>query len=229
MTRSSPVIWPSRPDRTGAFRDQPHEGDGPSLWREPHQKAALYIGRNRRSLSCICPTTPRQGAFIHQPSGCRCRAQWRQGACDTDGLHCQTRFALRLCDGDDLPAAFSNAYACDPLAAFGGIVALNQQVDKATAETITGIDSYWSDRRPRLRPRRLELLRTRWKNVRLLTSARWVALGQQKAPVLFRSQGSDDAQDRRRVLVQQRDLLGSMKATGRSSPPGSPRLRRCAT
>jgi phosphoribosylaminoimidazolecarboxamide formyltransferase/IMP cyclohydrolase len=74
-----------------------------------------------------------------------------------------------LASANDLPSAFSNAYAGDPLAAFGGIVALNKPVDKITAETITAIDkllevivapSYADDA--------LQLLRSRWKNVRLL-------------------------------------------------------------
>ena len=41
---------------------------------------------------------------------------------------------------DDLATAFRNAYEGDPLAAFGGIVALNKTVDLETASTITGID-----------------------------------------------------------------------------------------
>ncbi len=41
---------------------------------------------------------------------------------------------------DDLPAAFLRAYAGDPLAAFGGIVAMNKPVDLATAQAITSID-----------------------------------------------------------------------------------------
>jgi len=70
---------------------------------------------------------------------------------------------------DHLPTAFRNAYEADPLAAFGGIVALNQRIDLATAQAITSIDkllevivapSYADDA--------LKLLRDRWKNVRLL-------------------------------------------------------------
>ena len=69
----------------------------------------------------------------------------------------------------DLPTAFRRAFAGDPLAAFGGIVALNRPVDLPTAQAITGIDkllevivapSYADDA--------LNLLRERWKNVRLL-------------------------------------------------------------
>ncbi len=38
---------------------------------------------------------------------------------------------------EDLSAAFAAAWACDPLAAFGGIVAANVEVDASTAEAIT--------------------------------------------------------------------------------------------
>ncbi len=68
-----------------------------------------------------------------------------------------------------LQDAFARAYAGDPMAAFGGIVALNAPVDRATAEAIVSGEkflevivapSYDSDA--------LALLSARWKNVRLL-------------------------------------------------------------
>jgi phosphoribosylaminoimidazolecarboxamide formyltransferase/IMP cyclohydrolase len=69
----------------------------------------------------------------------------------------------------DLPAAFQKAYQGDPLAAFGGIVALNQTVDLSTAQAITSIDKLLEVIvAPSFAPDALELLRSRWKNVRLL-------------------------------------------------------------
>lgn len=41
--------------------------------------------------------------------------------------------------GDSAAAAFTRALACDPLSAFGGIIALNVAVDKAAAEAIAGL------------------------------------------------------------------------------------------
>ncbi|WLV25297.1 bifunctional phosphoribosylaminoimidazolecarboxamide formyltransferase/IMP cyclohydrolase [Aciduricibacillus chroicocephali] len=41
--------------------------------------------------------------------------------------------------GDNIEQAFQRAYDADPVSIFGGIVALNQQVDKATAEILSGI------------------------------------------------------------------------------------------
>ena len=70
---------------------------------------------------------------------------------------------------DDLPTAFTRAYEGDPLAAFGGIVALNKAVDLETAATITGIDKLLEVIvAPRYDDDALRLLRDRWKNVRIL-------------------------------------------------------------
>lgn len=41
--------------------------------------------------------------------------------------------------GDSLADAYRKALACDPLSAFGGVVATNQPLDRETAEAITGI------------------------------------------------------------------------------------------
>ncbi len=41
--------------------------------------------------------------------------------------------------GVDLPEAFRAAWACDPLSAFGGIVATNRTIDPGTAEQIAGV------------------------------------------------------------------------------------------
>lgn len=40
---------------------------------------------------------------------------------------------------DDLAAAYKTALECDPVSAFGGVVALNRVVDEATAEAIAGV------------------------------------------------------------------------------------------
>ena len=71
---------------------------------------------------------------------------------------------------DDLPTAFQRAYDGDPLAAFGGIVALNRDVDLATATAITSIKHLLEVIvAPSVRAGCAgDVLRSRWKNVRLL-------------------------------------------------------------
>ena len=71
--------------------------------------------------------------------------------------------------GEDLADTFDRAYAGDPLAAFGGIVALNRPVDVATAEKITEGQKFLEVIiAPSYEPKALELLQERWKNVRIL-------------------------------------------------------------
>jgi len=71
----------------------------------------------------------------------------------------------------DLATAFDKAYAGDPLAAFGGIVALNRPVDRATAEKIVeGRKFLEVIIAPDYADDALALIRERWKNVRIMAT-----------------------------------------------------------
>jgi phosphoribosylaminoimidazolecarboxamide formyltransferase/IMP cyclohydrolase len=71
--------------------------------------------------------------------------------------------------GIDLADAFAKAYDADALAAFGGIVALNRAVDRATAEVITAGQKFLEVIvAPGYSDEARDLLAARWKNVRLL-------------------------------------------------------------
>ena len=71
--------------------------------------------------------------------------------------------------GATLSEAFVRAYSGDPLAAFGGIVALNRPVDVPTAgELVEGKKFLEVILAPDFEPDALALLRERWQNVRLL-------------------------------------------------------------
>ena len=68
-----------------------------------------------------------------------------------------------------LREAFTRAYAGDPLAAFGGIVAFNAPVDRATAQEIVAGEKFLEVVvAPSYEPEALALLQARWKNARLL-------------------------------------------------------------
>lgn len=70
---------------------------------------------------------------------------------------------------EDLPTAFERAYEGDPVAAFGGIIALNRKVDVSTAERITAVKHKLDViLAPAYEPAALQLLMDRWKNTRLL-------------------------------------------------------------
>jgi phosphoribosylaminoimidazolecarboxamide formyltransferase / IMP cyclohydrolase len=67
--------------------------------------------------------------------------------------------------------AYERAFACDPVSAFGGVIALNRPVDLACAQAISGqfVEVLLA---PVFEPEALELL-TQKKNVRLLELAAW--------------------------------------------------------
>ena len=100
----------------------------------------------------------------------------------------------------DLPTAFQKAYDGDPVAAFGGIIALNRRVDLATAEKITAVKhkldvilapSYDADA--------LAVMKERWKNTRLLEVGELPAPGARQAEVVLKQITGG-------VLAQDRDL-----------------------
>jgi phosphoribosylaminoimidazolecarboxamide formyltransferase/IMP cyclohydrolase len=74
-----------------------------------------------------------------------------------------------VASAQDIASAFVNAYDSDPLAAFGGIVAVNRPIDLATAQRIVEGQKFLEVIvAPEYADDALALLKDRWKNVRLL-------------------------------------------------------------
>ncbi len=167
----------------------------------PHQKAALYTDRQPAEASVAFATQHhgKQLSYINlldADAALSCVKEFSEpAACIVKhATPCGAAIAR------DLATAFSKAFSSDPLAAFGGIVALNRNVDIATANAVTSIDkllevivapSYAADA--------LELLRTRWKNVRLLETGPLSDFDRSELH-LHKIVGG--------YLVQERDLLG---------------------
>ncbi|HWP41392.1 MAG TPA: bifunctional phosphoribosylaminoimidazolecarboxamide formyltransferase/IMP cyclohydrolase [Tepidisphaeraceae bacterium] len=185
----------------------------------PHQKATLLVGRQPNEASV---------AFAKQLHG---KALSYINLLDADAalnavkeLDTPTACIVKhaspcgYATADDLPTAFINAYDADPLAAFGGIVALNRVVDLATAQAITGIDKLLEVIvAPGYDEPALKLLRSRWKNVRLLEVGPLTRRTSQSADADAQSPPASAAFDPEELmmhrivggfLVQQRDLLG---------------------
>lgn len=99
---------------------------------------------------------------------------------------------------DDLPTAFQKAYDGDPLAAFGGIIALNRTVDAATAQRITAVKHKLDViLAPAYEAEALQILRDRWKNTRLLEVGELGAPKDRKAAIVYKQiTGGLLAQDR---------------------------------
>ena len=168
----------------------------------PHQKAALFVS-DRPSEASV--------AFAQQLHG---KELSYINLLDADGaLNTVKEFAdpaacivkhttpCGCATASDLPTAFRRAYEGDPLAAFGGIVALNRPIDLTTAQAITAVDkllevivapSYAEDA--------LQLLRDRWKNVRLLAVGN-IGEPDRREQHMHKIVGG--------YLVQERDLAGA--------------------
>jgi phosphoribosylaminoimidazolecarboxamide formyltransferase/IMP cyclohydrolase len=98
-------------------------------------------------------------------------------------------------DGTDIAVVHQKAHACDPLSAFGGIIAVNRPVTLAMAETVKDIFTEVVVA-PDFDDDALELLRTK-KNLRLLKVAPYTAGGVEFRPI---SGG---------LLMQQRDTISA--------------------
>ncbi len=80
-----------------------------------------------------------------------------------------------------LPGAITQAFAGDPLAAYGGILAVNKVIDAGAADTIAGPDRFFEViLAPDFSPDAVDTLSKRWKNVRLLAVGEKPAARQRK-------------------------------------------------
>lgn len=103
----------------------------------PHQKAALYRASTGGARG-LADAKVHGGKELSYNNYLDLEAAWAlvsayQEACATVVKHNNPcGFALNA----DIAKAFKQAFACDPLSAFGGIVAVNRPVDAKTAKTI---------------------------------------------------------------------------------------------
>jgi phosphoribosylaminoimidazolecarboxamide formyltransferase/IMP cyclohydrolase len=136
----------------------------------PHQKATLLVGKkpDEASVAFAKQLHGKELSYINLLDADAALAAVKELA---QPAACIVKHATPcgFAAGADLPTAFAAAFAGDPLAAFGGIVAVNKTVDLATAMAITSIDKLLEVIvAPSFDDDALKLLRERWKNVRLL-------------------------------------------------------------
>ncbi|MFW5991826.1 MAG: bifunctional phosphoribosylaminoimidazolecarboxamide formyltransferase/IMP cyclohydrolase, partial [Halanaerobiaceae bacterium] len=104
-----------------------------------------------------------------------------------------------LAVGDNLLEAYKKAHAGDPLSAFGSIVALNGRVSADVAGEIAGEDKFVEVViAPGYSKEALEILKNRWKNIRLLETGD-LYINRKKS-------GYDMKKVTGGLLIQQRDL-----------------------
>ncbi len=106
----------------------------------PHQRAAFYSDLGSTAYS-IAAARKVQGKELSFNNILDLDAAWRLVA-DIPEPACVVVKHTNPCGtgiGEGMPEAFARAWACDPLSAFGGIVAFNRRVDAATATALAGV------------------------------------------------------------------------------------------
>jgi phosphoribosylaminoimidazolecarboxamide formyltransferase/IMP cyclohydrolase len=168
----------------------------------PHQKAALYVEAKKSDQTSVARAMQLHGkelSYINLLDADAALACVREF---TEPAACVVKHATPCgcAVAENAANAFQRAFAGDPTAAFGGILALNRVVDGAAADAIASIDKLLEVVvAPGFEKDALGMLINRWKNVRLL----------QVGPP-----GSIDAWEFHMhkivggYLVQQRDLAG---------------------
>jgi phosphoribosylaminoimidazolecarboxamide formyltransferase/IMP cyclohydrolase len=110
-----------------------------SYGENPHQRAAYYqqVGSRMHLLSMVRQHQGRQLSYnnlFDLDAARRVVQEFEVPACAIIKHANPCGVAV----GRTVTEAYGRAFACDPVSAFGGIIALNRRVDRATAEAIVG-------------------------------------------------------------------------------------------
>jgi phosphoribosylaminoimidazolecarboxamide formyltransferase/IMP cyclohydrolase len=165
----------------------------------PHQKAALYQETGARSVDWGIVTAKKlQGKelsfnnFLDLDSAWNVASEFRETACVIVKHNTPCGVALA-----GQPAeAFSLAMACDPMSAFGGVVAFNKEVDGQTAEEMVKIFLECVIA-PGYRPEAVEVFRKK-ENLRVLHLPSFITTAAKEFDVKRVSGG---------LLVQEKDFV----------------------
>lgn len=104
----------------------------------PHQKASLYSFGNEENSCGVIGAKQLHGKELSYNNYLDLEAAWRL-VHEFDDPACAIIKHNNPCgcaEGSDVKDAYLKALACDPVSAFGGIVAFNMVVDKSVAEEI---------------------------------------------------------------------------------------------
>lgn len=108
----------------------------------PHQKAALYQETSARSVSSGIVTAKQlQGKELSFNNYLDLESSWGLVSefQQTGIVIVKHNTPCGVALSDKLAEAYKAALACDPVSAFGGIIASNREIDRATAEEISKI------------------------------------------------------------------------------------------
>jgi phosphoribosylaminoimidazolecarboxamide formyltransferase/IMP cyclohydrolase len=171
------VAWLQQGEELPRFVDLALERTGESLryGENPHQHAARY--RVSGTSSWWDSVEQHSGLALSYLNLYDADAAWRLvhdlGAMNADGPAVAIIKHANPCGAalaGDLATAYQRALDGDPKSAFGGIVALNQEVDAATAERMVAGPQADVIMAPRWAPGTIDALIGKRKNTRLLTA-----------------------------------------------------------
>ncbi|SNR87029.1 IMP cyclohydrolase [Geodermatophilus saharensis] len=103
----------------------------------PHQRAALYRG----GQPGLAHAEQLHGKQMSYNNYVDTDAAWRAAHDHNDPCVAIVKHAnpCGIAVGTDVAAAHRKAHACDPVSAFGGVIAANREVDLAMAEQVAGV------------------------------------------------------------------------------------------
>ncbi|MBC7782442.1 MAG: bifunctional phosphoribosylaminoimidazolecarboxamide formyltransferase/IMP cyclohydrolase [Burkholderiales bacterium] len=137
----------------------------------PHQKAALYSADEATASASVVQASQLHGKELSYINLLDADAALAAVTDLQSPAACIVKHATPcgFAGGDDIATAFVKAYDSDPVAAFGGIVAVNRVIDLHAAQKIVEGQKFLEVIvAPGYAPEALELLKQRWKNCRLL-------------------------------------------------------------
>jgi phosphoribosylaminoimidazolecarboxamide formyltransferase / IMP cyclohydrolase len=178
----------------------------------PHQKAAFYVERDVREAS-IATARQLQGKELSYnniadtDAALECVKQFPEGPACVIVKHANP---CGVALGATIREAYERAWSTDSESAFGGIIAINRELDVETAQAIVERQFVEVIIAPRVSPAAVEVVAAK-KNVRLLECGEWPATPAQR-PEFKRVNGG--------ILVQETDLAlyDSLKVVTRRTP-----------
>ena len=183
------------------FNIQMRQKQGMRYGENPHQAAAFYVGDSLGpdGEACIATATQIQGKELSYnniadtDAALECVKQFNEGPACVIVKHANP---CGVALGETLLAAYDRAFATDPESAFGGIIAVNRELDAATAAAICERQFVEVIIAPSVSPEAAALVAAK-KNVRLLACGAW---GETRGPYV------DYKRVRGGLLVQGADL-----------------------
>ncbi|WP_029289688.1 bifunctional phosphoribosylaminoimidazolecarboxamide formyltransferase/IMP cyclohydrolase [Cellulomonas sp. HZM] len=148
----------------------------------PHQSAALYLDADGVAGRGLAGATQLHGKAMSYNNYVDADAAWRAAHDHDEPAVAIIKHAnpCGIAVGDDVADAHAKAHACDPVSAFGGVIATNRPLTAAAAAQIAPVFTEVVVA-PEFDPEAVEIL-TQKKNIRLLRVS-GVAAGLERRPV----------------------------------------------